>query len=119
MENVSSGNFPFDYDDNERNFKKVFEVLSKSHGERIFGRLGAEDKLQSNFNIYHFESITIGIQPVIDNDNAVIAKIRDGILSLKKDEVFKAQTTGGGKNSPGPLKSRIDVAPKYLEEALK
>lgn len=123
MENVSSGNIPFDYDDNERNFKKVFEVLSKAHGDRIFGRLGAEGKLQSNFNIYHFESITIGIQSVINNidehDDAVIAKIRDGILSLKKDEVFKAQTTGGGKNSPGPLKSRIDVATKYLEEALK
>lgn len=123
MENVSSGSTPFNYDCNEKNFKKVFKVLSESHGERIFGRLGAEGRLQSNFNIYHFESIVIGIQSIIDdvdeNDNSVITKIKDCIFSLKADDDFKAQTTGGGKNSPGPLKNRIEIAKKHLEAALK
>lgn len=123
MEDVSSGTTDFDYIDNESNFKKVFEVLSKAHGEKVFGRINSDDGLQSNFNIYHFESITIGIQSVInqidENDDSIIDKIRNSIIQLKKDSVFKAQTTGGGKNSPGPLRSRIEIATQYLEGALK
>jgi hypothetical protein len=122
MENVSSGKIPYDYVQNENNFKKVFEILANTHGERIFGRMGNDGKLQSNFNIYHFESITIGIQPIVDKidskDDATIEKLRAAILNLKQDAVFKSETTGGGKNSPGPLQRRIDIAQKYFEEAL-
>lgn len=123
MENVSSGITAFDYTENENNFKKVFEVLSKAHGQKVFGRISADDRLQSNFNNYHFESITIGIQSVIDKidaaDDSIIDKIRESIILLKKDETFKIQTTGGGKNSPGPLRSRIEIASKYFEDALR
>lgn len=123
MESVSSGVVEFDYDENEKNFKTVFEIFNKTHGDRIFGRMGADDKLQSNFNIYHFESITMGVQHVIDRigdiNEGLIEKFRDVIIQLKKDPAFKAETTGGGKNSPGPLKRRIEVAEKYFEGVIR
>ncbi|MEQ1969781.1 DUF262 domain-containing protein [Xenorhabdus nematophila] len=123
MENISSEQLEFDYDDNEKNFKKVFEILSKTHGDRIFGRIGADNKIQSNFNIYHFESITIGIQSIIKHidqtDDEIIENLKNKILELKNDSTFKTETTGGGKNSPGPLTRRIDIAKQYFESVIK
>lgn len=118
MEGVSSGAIAFDYAENHDNFVKVFKLFSDTHGDKVFGRISGDDKLQSNFNIYHFESLTMGIQRKIDdldlNDVAVIEDYKQRIINLKKDQTFKTETTGGGKNSPGPLRKRIEIAERYF-----
>ncbi|EKN4118270.1 TPA: DUF262 domain-containing protein [Yersinia enterocolitica] len=123
MEGVSEGTLPFDYEENKRNFKKVFDILNKSHENKVFARIGRDNKLQNNFNIYHFESITIGIQDVIDKiddkNPADIDKFKNAIIDLKNNEDFKAETTGGGKNSTGLLKKRIILASTFFNEAFK
>lgn len=122
MESVADGTVEFDYKENEVNFLKVFELFNKAHGDKIFGRLNNQsDKLQSNFGIYHFESLCIGIQCVIDkintNDPLHIEKFAEAVLSLKGDASFKAETTGGGKNSTGLLNRRIGIAEAFFLEA--
>jgi hypothetical protein len=48
------------------------------------------------------------------NDVAVIEDFKQRIINLKKDQTFKSETTGGGKNSPGPLRKRIEIAERYF-----
>lgn len=123
MEDVSSGKTAFDYEKNKLNFEKVFLLLNKCHSDKIFGRLGKDHNLQSNFSVYHFESITLGIQNVlekIDPDNEEdITKLRDAILVLKNDDTFSKETRGGGKNSPGLLRKRIEICEAILGEAFQ
>jgi hypothetical protein len=122
MESVAGETIEFDYDKNEENFRKVFELFNKAHGDKIFGRLNNQgDKLQSNFGIYHFESLCIGIQCVIDkidvNEISHVEKFANAVISLKQDTNFRNETTGGGKNSSGLLNKRISIAEAFFSEA--
>lgn len=123
MEGVSDGSIHFDYESNKINFEKVFFILNKSHENKIFARIGKENNLQNNFNIYHFESITMGIQDVVElidiKKETDIQKFKDSVIELKNDENFKAETTGGGKNSTGLLRRRIELAQQFFLGALQ
>lgn len=121
MEKVTTKDIPFDYEDNQSSFEKTFNILNQTWGDRIFGRLNKNnDDLQSNFGIYHFESIILGLQSILnkvnENDPAHIDKIKKTILDLKKDDGFKKLTTGGGKNSSGLFKARIAISENYFQE---
>ncbi len=102
----------FDYAEEERVFDKVFSVLNKSLGDKSFGRYG-NNGIQSNFSVYHFEAICTGLLSRIDdideNDPAHISGIKSTLEEIKADNDFKIATTGGGKNSPGPLNARISI----------
>ncbi|ESA35248.1 hypothetical protein N836_12795 [Leptolyngbya sp. Heron Island J] len=109
----------FDYSSEEKIFDKTFSVLSRALGNKAFGRHG-KDKIQSNFSVYHFEAICTGIQAVlqkidVDNDSH-IEQVKNKLKVLKADKDFIAATTGGGKNSPGPLKRRVEIATNKLSE---
>lgn len=122
MESVADGTVEFDYKENEVNFLKVFELFNKAHGDKIFGRLNNQsDKLQSNFGIYHFESLCIGIQCVIDkintNDPLHIEKFAEAVLSLKVTLVLKLKQQAEEKNSTGLLNRRIGIAEAFFLEA--
>lgn len=112
----------FNYDKEQENFIKTFKVLNLSLQDKVFGRWGTKGA-QSNFAVYQFESICIGIQSIIDKvdpeNPAHIASIKKTLEALKQDKEYISQTTGGGKNSKGSLARRIDVAKdKFLEVAL-
>ena len=119
MEKVSAKEIQFNYDENRACLEKTFNILNQAWGDRIFGRLNSKnDDLQSNFGIYHFESITLGIQYILDkidaNNFQHIEKIKAAILDIKKDNEFQRQTTGGGKNSSGKLRDRIAISERYF-----
>ncbi len=121
MEKVATEDISFDYEDNQSSFEKTFNILNQTWGDRIFGRLNkSNDDLQSNFGIYHFESITLGLQSILnkvnENNPAHIDKIKKTILDLKKDDDFKKLTTGGGKNSSGQFKARIAISEKHFQQ---
>ncbi|WP_334322796.1 DUF262 domain-containing protein [Gilliamella apicola] len=121
MEKVTTEDISFDYEDNQSSFEKTFNILNQTWGDRIFGRLNkSNDDLQSNFGIYHFESITLGLQSILnkvnENEPEHINKIKKIILALKQDEEFKKRTTGGGKNSSGQFKARIAISEKYFQQ---
>lgn len=123
MEKVSDSSLPFDYLSEKECFNKTFCILSKAWGESVFGGLNKqENDLKSNFGIYHYESLVIGLQSIINNidinNQEHIEKIKTSILNLKKDEEFKKRTTGGGKNSRGMLQKRIKISEKHFKEII-
>ncbi|KHM46625.1 hypothetical protein PL71_13915 [Pseudoalteromonas distincta] len=108
----------FDYAEEEITFNKVFSILNKSLGEKSFGRKG-NNGIQSNFSVYHFEAICTGIISRIDEIDEGnpdhIAGLKDILNEIKEDDTFKSATTGGGKNSPGPLRTRIEIVINHLK----
>ena len=78
--------------------------------------------LSDSFGIYHFESLSLGIQPFLDQldplNTAQMQKLKDAIISLKKEPEFVTMTKGGGKNSIGLLKKRIAFATTKLSKIL-
>lgn len=73
MEQVSDPNAPLDfaYENEEAVFRKTFELLKRALGDKAFAfRNKAGNALAAGFSTYHFEAITIGMQPVIDKLNS-------------------------------------------------
>jgi hypothetical protein len=125
MEGVSDPKkaFPFDFAVEQTNFERTFKILSAALGELAFTYAKkARDELTRGFSVYHFEAISLGIQsrvPMIDpGDAKQVEKLRNVLKSIKLDPEFIRITTGGGKNSPGPLAARIAFVQTRMEQQL-
>lgn len=125
MESVSDPSSPreFDYDTQEREFRKTFELLEKMFQERAFGGLTQKgDQLKKNFLIYHYEAFTVGLQEKINRidveDDDLVENLKDRLFSVKANQEFISKTTGGGKNSPNLLENRIDFVRKAVDEVV-
>lgn len=124
MEHVSdpAHELSFDYPQETEVFKKTFDVLASSLAERAFAQPNkARTAISAGFSMYHFESITMGLQPVLSklspSDLPQMEKLKDVLTGIKLAPEFIALTTGGGKNSPGPLAARISYVEKGLQHA--
>ena len=121
MEDIADDKRPetFDYAKEEAAFRKTFAILNKSLGAYSFA-FAKKDRsgLSGGFSTYHFEAITVGLQDVLDridpNDASAITKIKICLEKIKLDPSFIKITTGGGKNSPGPLNNRINFVSERL-----
>ena len=125
MEAVSDPSIQLDFDfDSERaNFRKTFQVFATVMGDRAFGRANKNlDKVGRSFSIYHYEAFTIGVQTCIDrinsDDSSQLQLLQDVITDIKLSQEFVDLTTGGGKNSPGPLRDRISYVQERIEAKL-
>lgn len=103
-------------------FSKTFGVLARSLGEFSFSFANRDHtKLTAGFSIYHFEAITMGLQGVLDHldpdDDAQMSELERVLRDIKLDPSFIEITTGGGKNSPGPLNDRINFVAERLQLA--
>jgi Protein of unknown function DUF262 len=110
----------FDYEHERKVFERTFSVLAGALDSRAFSRANkVRDDLIRAFGIYHFEAFCIGIQPYLEQFDVAsdVGRSRaEAVLkSIKLDAEFIALTTGGGKNSPGPLNERI----MFVRERLK
>ncbi len=115
MEGVSdpARRLPFDYVAEKNVFLRTFAVLDKTLAEQSFTYANkSRSKFTGGFSVYHYEAITAGVQPVLDrldaSDDAQMTRVKDALTAIKLDESFIRITTGGGKNSPGPLRERIE-----------
>lgn len=110
----------FDYPEEKKNFERTFSILARVLGDKAFSRANTktENELIRAFGIYHYEAFTIGIQPLLDAFDVEtqdgIVKAREIMMLIKFDPVFIAHTTGGGKNSPGPLNDRVGFVKEKL-----
>ncbi len=126
MEAVSDPDHPepFDYASQAEAFAKTFHILAKALGDRAFGRAhpNKPGELVRGFGIYHFEAFTMGLQSLLDKVDVDgpegLQKARDLLMSVKVAPEFIALTTGGGKNSPGPLNERISFVEGKLAAKL-
>lgn len=112
----------FDYGREEAIFRKTFELLKKALGDKAFAfRNKSGTDLAAGFSTYHFEAITMGLQAVIDRLNSDepehIQRLEDELKKIKLDDDFTRITSGGGKNSPGLLKVRIEFVESWLSDA--
>lgn len=124
MENVADPQHleNFDYEKEKGCFEKTFEALQKSLAEYSFAFANrARTNLSAGFSIYHYEAITIGLQTVLDRldlgNPRVVSKLEGELRAIKLDPEFIGITTGGGKNSPGPMSERIGFVKKRLNNA--
>jgi len=123
MEKVSDSQqgAQFDYQEEARQFEKTFHVLHATLDDRAFSFANPQrTKITKGFSVYHYEAFTLGLQSQLEElipDNATqmdeLGKILTGI---KLDPEFIRITTGGGKNSPGPLNDRIRFVSQRLDE---
>lgn len=112
----------FEFNVEEEVFRRTFTALRKALGDMSFAiAYKTRDKLTAGFGAYHYEAITIGLQPVLSrldlNDEGMIARLKETLIAIKLDPVFIEMTTGGGKNSPGPLNDRIGFVERRLIDA--
>ena len=122
MEGVAKGEIPFDYANERAAFEKTFAVLSASLAEYSFSYFSKRaNRLANAFGIYHYESVAIGLQAALQKfdptDGVQMGKLKDVLTAVKSDDAFIAITTGGGKNSPGPLRDRIEFVKGALLHA--
>jgi hypothetical protein len=124
MEEIADPEMPrtFGYPEEEKVFRRTFKALNKTLGDMAFAiAYKTRDRLTAGFGAYHFEAITIGLQTILDrldlDDDAVIAPLKEALMAIKLDREFVEMTTGGGKNSPGPLNARIGFVEKRLRNA--
>jgi hypothetical protein len=110
---------PFNYEAEKLVFSRTFYVLNQALGAESFSRADKTGKkLVKGFGVYHFEAFTLGLQAVLHRvDVDTIdgrGKMKDLLTEIKLNPVFIDLTTGGGKNSPGPLSDRI----RFVQEKL-
>jgi hypothetical protein len=125
-EPIEERRIPFDYAAERAVFNKSFRVLGETLGSSAFSIANrarrARNDLTSSFSVYHFEAFTIGIQSRLDaidaNDTDILRRLSDLFREIKLDPDFIRITTGGGKNSPGPLNERIAAVQRRVEELL-
>ena len=122
MEGVAKGEILFNYANERATFEKTFAVLSASLAEYSFSYFSKRaNRLANAFGIYHYESVAIGLQATLQKfdptDVAQMEKLKDVLTAVKSDDAFIAITTGGGKNSPGPLRDRVEFVKGALLHA--
>ena len=122
MEAVADPNIdcPFDYEQERAVFLKTFTFLDQTLGEYAFARANkTRDKMTKGFSVYHYEAFTVGLQQALNrlssDDPQKLNQLKQVLEGIKFDEEFIRITTGGGKNSPGPLQERIG----FVEDRVK
>ncbi|MEY9967562.1 uncharacterized protein with ParB-like and HNH nuclease domain [Streptacidiphilus sp. MAP12-16] len=128
MEAVSDPTAPteFDYEEERKIFEKTFRVIKRisdilDYGSRIFGTIAPSGQPKSQFSVYHYEGIALGIQRVIDrvniDDDVQMQALADVVKSGKVDQKF-LKATGGGKNERNALKARVGYFEDRFDGAL-
>ncbi|MGH8497315.1 MAG: DUF262 domain-containing protein, partial [Methylococcales bacterium] len=99
---------PFDYEKERDIFERTFAILSRALQDKAFSRANkSRSDLVRAFGVYHYEAFSIGLQPSLDKIDLAtdqgVKTIENKLKTIKLDPDFINLTTGGGKNSPGPL----------------
>jgi Protein of unknown function DUF262 len=113
--------FTFDYPTERLTFEKTFKILNRTLAASAFAGTNIQGTLVTRFLSYHYEAFTLGLQPHLNKidpyNDIAITKLREVLLSIKKDPTFRNITTGGGKNYPKPLQQRIEFVEKKVGTA--
>jgi hypothetical protein len=124
MEQVSDpgeGTLTFDYEAERQVFLKTFSVLKACLGDESFSHIDRRDRKQP-FSVYHFESFTLGLQSHLESldpkNSEQMEKLGEVCWEIKKDREFRNITIGGGKNSRGPLRERIEHVSRAIGEKM-
>ncbi|UUV35790.1 DUF262 domain-containing protein [Amycolatopsis roodepoortensis] len=129
MEKVSDpdDSTAFDFDSERAVFAKTFSILKKisdilNIDSRIFGTIGRGNEPRSQFSVYHFEGLSLGLQSVlsiVDLDDAEqLEKLAAVARKGKSDQEF-LKHGGAGKNYRTPTRARIAYFADRFSAALR
>ncbi|WP_353948456.1 DUF262 domain-containing protein [Sporolactobacillus sp. Y61] len=114
---------PFDYQKEKAIFNKTFAVLHSSLGEYAFARVNNHGNWVSSVSPTHFDAITLGIQPYIEELNAEdprqMGHLNQLLKQIKQNSDFLNATLGGGKNTRSYLEQRIKLVEERVGEWLR
>ncbi|MHC4121196.1 MAG: DUF262 domain-containing protein [Planctomycetota bacterium] len=113
----------FNYDTEEQVFMKTFTLLKKTLGDYAFSySIRGSGTLVKGFSANNYEAFTVGLQAILDQveteDPTHLSLLEAKFREIKLDDAFIDLTAGGGKNSPGPLRQRIQFIEDRLQGAL-
>lgn len=112
----------FDFVGEQRNFLSTFKLFAGSSGEQTFSTVTKGQTLGNQFSMAHFDMLTQGIQrhlPKLEKLSAQrLAQFGEAVISLKRDPVFRRDTTGGGKNYHAAYRKTIGYVDKWIEKWL-
>ncbi len=113
---------PFDYEDEEQQFKRTFAILSKTLGPNSCRRwVGAG--YGGGFSISHYEAFSIGLARVIDRiphklSQDLQKRLTTAMEAAKKHQDLRDLTTGGGKNFRVVYERKIQFVADRLRKEL-
>ena len=104
----------FEFLREEQVFEKTFKILQASTGSSsVTFPNKTRDKLTTGFSAYTYEAVTVGLQTHLakldHTDTEQMQGLGKCLEAARLSEAFIADTTGGGKNSAGPMRNRINV----------
>jgi hypothetical protein len=107
----------FDYARQEAVFRKTFRLLQSTLGENTCRRWTG-NRFGGGFSNHHFEAFSLGVAKVVEDidleDQTAAAAVEQVLDGIKKDPGFQELTKGGGRNSPGPYREKIDFVAERL-----
>ncbi len=126
MEKVADTTDPnhieLDYPKERAIFEKTFKLLNKTLGARSFDKKGKVGNYIKGVTSTHYDAFTVGIQKYIDaislEDSNLIKGIEVLLDSIKEDDKFLANASGGGKNTSTYLNKRIEIVEEKVGEFL-
>lgn len=122
MEKVSGNSIPFDYDSEQSQFEQTFRILRLTLGEHAFTGVVAGGGRPAQFLSLHYEAFALGLVPHLGSirldDADQIERIRETFEAIKRDDDFRAMTTGGGKNFRRMLERRIRFVADAVSKAV-
>lgn len=124
MEKIATGVLEFNYESEKENFEKTFKFLNKLEGKNIFSTENSNGSITDNVVIYYFDSFTIGVQKILDEncfdleDQATLEKCKCKINELKsKDNVFGKKLYDKRTGSKTNLKAKKKIVEDcFLED---
>lgn len=114
LENVATTKYHFNYEEEQINFEKTFKILNKILGKDIFATQLSSGNYQSNFVLYLYDGLILGIQDFLDelDDFGDIDKLKELFISIKSNEEIYKKRTGSKSN----IKSRISIINSLLKD---
>lgn len=129
MEKVSDpdGSSIFDFAEERNVFEKTFLVLRRisDHldiGAKIFGTVGPAGEPRSQFSVYHYEGIALGLQavlPAIDPESTRHIELLSQAIKMGKADPSFLDYTGAGKNYPAPMRARVSYFENKFRSAIE
>lgn len=119
MEKVTMEEIDFDYEEEERIFKKTFSLIKKYYGNHTFSSLInlEEDKYKTDIIMYLYDSFTCGIAKCIELDQTENLKYLKNILAkLKQEGNFLKTRTGGKRNTEERIQMVVNGIKDYNNE---
>ena len=104
----------FDFEKQKANFLRTFKVLARSTADKSFTYPNRDrTDLTKGFSALHFEGVTLGLQSHLvkldPTDRRQMTHLKRALEKARLSEDFRKASAGGGRNSPGLLRKRVET----------